>query len=44
MNDAPEVDGYPASVVEMLEAMTSEERREMVSRKDSSFYRGGSAG
>lgn len=40
VNDSPEVDGYPASVVELIEAMTPEERREMISRKDTAFYRG----
>ena len=40
VNDAPEVSGYPASVTELLEAMSPEERREMISRKDSPFNRG----
>jgi len=37
--EAPEVDGHPADVVAQLEALTAEERREIVSRKDSVLNR-----
>lgn len=40
LSDAPEVSGVAATVVAQLEALTSEERREMLSRKDSPFNRG----
>ena len=38
--EAPEVDGYPADVVAQLEALSAEERREIISRKDSEFNQG----
>jgi 3',5'-cyclic AMP phosphodiesterase CpdA len=34
---APEVSGYPTDVVEQVEALTHEERRDLLSRKDSLF-------
>jgi 3',5'-cyclic-AMP phosphodiesterase len=34
---APEVSGYPSDVVAQVEALTPEERREILSRKDSEF-------
>ncbi|WP_193612885.1 metallophosphoesterase [Nocardioides lijunqiniae] len=34
---APEVSGYPSDVIAQLEALTPEERREALSRKDSDF-------
>jgi Icc protein len=34
---APEVSGFPADVTAQVEALTSEERRELLSRKDSAF-------
>ena len=37
LTDAPEVSGYPADVVAQLEALTAEQRREEISRKDSAF-------
>jgi 3',5'-cyclic AMP phosphodiesterase CpdA len=36
-----EVSGYPADVAAQVEALSAEERREILSRKDSPFYRGG---
>ena len=39
--EAPEVSGYPLSVVEQVEALSAEERHDLVSRKDSPFYTGG---
>ena len=33
----PEVSGYPSDVVAQVEALTPEERREILSRKDSEF-------
>lgn len=39
--DAPEVSGYPSDVIAQLELLSPEERREGLSRKDSSFYSGG---
>ncbi len=33
----PEVSGYPSDVVAQVEALTPEERREILSRKDSGF-------
>ena len=38
---AEEVTGFPADVVAQVEALSDEERREMLSRKDSPFYTGG---
>ena len=38
--EAPEVSGQPASLRETLDALTFEERREIISRKDSDFNRG----
>ena len=38
--DAPEVSGYPADVVAQLEALSHDERREIISRKDSEFNQG----
>ena len=35
--EAPEVSGYPPDVVAQLEALTPEQRREEISRKDSAF-------
>jgi Icc protein len=39
--EAPEVSGYPSDVVAQLEALTPEQRREEISRKDSAFNTGG---
>lgn len=36
--DAPEVSGFPSDVVAELEALSPEERRELLSRKSSGFY------
>lgn len=38
--EAPEVTGHPLSVVEQVEALSAEERRDLLSRKDSPFYTG----
>lgn len=38
---APEVSGYPSDVIEQVELLSPEERREGLSRKDSPFYSGG---
>jgi len=38
--EAPEVDGHPADALPLLEALSAEERREIISRKDSDFNRG----
>ena len=38
--EAPEVSGYPSDVVAQLEALTADERREIISRKDSEFNQG----
>jgi 3',5'-cyclic AMP phosphodiesterase CpdA len=38
--EAPEVTGYPSDVVAQVEALSPEERREILSRKDSAFYAG----
>jgi 3',5'-cyclic AMP phosphodiesterase CpdA len=35
--EAPEVSGYPTDVIEQLEMLTAEQRREEISRKDSAF-------
>jgi hypothetical protein len=37
--EAPEVSGQPASVREALDALSPEERCEIISRKDSDFNR-----
>ncbi|WP_296602681.1 phosphodiesterase [Nocardioides sp.] len=39
--DAPEVSGFPSDVRAQVEALTPEERRELLSRKDSPLYTGG---
>jgi 3',5'-cyclic-AMP phosphodiesterase len=39
--EAPEVSGYPSDVRAQVEALSADERRELLSRKDSPFYRGG---
>ena len=41
VDEAPEVSGFPSDVTAQVEALTSEERRELLSRKDSPFYSGG---
>jgi hypothetical protein len=41
VSEAPEVSGYPSDVRAQVEALTPEERREILSRKDSPFYTGG---
>ena len=38
--EAPEASGFPSDVVAQLEALTAEERREIISRKDSEFNQG----
>ncbi len=38
--DAPEVSGFPSDVTAQVEALTADERRELLSRKDSPFYAG----
>lgn len=38
--EAPEVSGYPSDVAAQVEALTADERREILSRKDSPFYSG----
>ena len=38
--DAPEVSGFPGDVAAQVEAMSAEDRRELVSRKDSPLYSG----
>ena len=38
--EAPEVSGYPSDVRAQVEALSPEERREILSRKDSAFYTG----
>lgn len=40
--ESPEVSGFPAEVAAQVEALSPEERREILSRKDSPFYGGGS--
>ena len=37
----PEASGFPADVVAQLEALSADERREIISRKDSAFNTGG---
>ncbi|WP_148611345.1 metallophosphoesterase [Nocardioides rubriscoriae] len=41
---APEVTGYPADVVAQVEALTADERRDILSRKDSPFNVGDAGG
>jgi len=43
VTESPEVSGYPADVAAQVEALSAEERREILSRKDSPFYRGGTS-
>ena len=43
VDEAPEVSGFPSDVRAQVEAMSPEERRELLSRKDSPFYTGGDA-
>ncbi|MFC6288056.1 phosphodiesterase [Nocardioides sp. GCM10027113] len=38
--EAPEASGFPAEAAALVEALSPEERRELISRKDSPFYRG----
>lgn len=38
--EAPEVSGYPSDVRAQVEALTPEERHELLSRKDSPLYTG----
>ena len=40
VTEAPEVSGYPSDVRAQVEALSPEERREILSRKDSPFYSG----
>lgn len=40
--ESPEVSGFPAEVAAQVAALSAEERREILSRKDSPFYGGGS--
>jgi Icc protein len=40
VTEADEVSGFPADVRAQVEALTAEERREILSRKDSGFYSG----
>jgi 3',5'-cyclic-AMP phosphodiesterase len=40
ITEAPEVSGYPSDVRAQVEALSAEERRELLSRKDSAFYSG----
>jgi Icc protein len=40
VTEAPEVSGYPSDVRAQVEALSPEERRETLSRKDSAFYTG----
>lgn len=35
--EAPEISGYPAEVIAQVEALSAEERRELISRKDSAL-------
>ena len=41
VDEAPEVSGFPSDVRAQIEAMSPEERRELLSRKDSPLYTGG---
>jgi len=38
--EVPEVSGYPSDVRAQVEELSAEERRELLSRKDSPFYKG----
>jgi 3',5'-cyclic AMP phosphodiesterase CpdA len=38
LGEAPEVSGFPSDVTAQVEALSAEERREILSRKDSPFY------
>ena len=38
--EAPEASGFPSDVVAQLEALTADERRDIISRKDSAFNQG----
>lgn len=40
VDEAPEVSGFPADVRAQLEALTHEQRHDLLSRKDSPFYTG----
>ena len=40
VGEAPEVSGFPSDVTAEVEALSAEERREILSRKDSPFYAG----
>ena len=40
VDEAPEVSGYPSDIRAQLEALSPEERRDLVSRKDSPLYTG----
>ncbi|MDI6909392.1 metallophosphoesterase [Nocardioides sp.] len=40
VDEAPEVSGFPADVGAQIEALTREQRRDLVSRKDSPLYTG----
>ena len=40
VTEAPEVSGYPSDVRAQVEALSPEDRREILSRKDSPFYTG----
>jgi 3',5'-cyclic-AMP phosphodiesterase len=40
VTEAAEVSGYPSDVRAQVEALSVDERRELLSRKDSAFYRG----
>jgi Icc protein len=42
VSEAAEVSGYPSDVRAQVEALSAEERRELLSRKDSPFYTGDS--
>lgn len=41
VDEAPEVSGFPSDVLAQVEALSPEERRELLSRKDSPVYTGG---
>lgn len=41
VDEAPEVSGFPSDVRAQVEALSPEERRELLSRKDSPLYTGG---
>jgi 3',5'-cyclic AMP phosphodiesterase CpdA len=40
VEDAPEVSGYPSDIRAQIEALSPEDRRDLVSRKDSPLYNG----